>query len=62
MACNLKSSLHYPFSVHESTSVSQVGPAGNPLLRAALTTGALAMAGDVLAQAFIRRRQHVRVC
>ena len=34
--------------------------AGNPLLKAALTTGVLAMAGDVLAQTFIRRRQLVR--
>lgn len=37
----------------------QAGVAGNPVAKVALTTGALALAGDVLAQAFVRRRQIV---
>lgn len=33
---------------------------GNPWLKAAITTGSLSLAGDLLAQAFIRRHQSVR--
>lgn len=35
--------------------------AGNPVLKAALTTGALSLAGDLLAQTFTIRRQQVNL-